>query len=114
MTLRAPHEGMIYEEVGGLGVWRWPAADPAIPVQSCTPAQGLVALYAIKNITEADLLAAIDGITDPVARYTARIAFARATEWRRDSQTMQTLAALLSLTEFDLDELFTYAVTVNV
>ena len=46
----------------------------------CSPAQGLVALYAIKQITEADVNAAIAGITDPVPRYTTQIAFARATE----------------------------------
>lgn len=114
MTLRAPHEGMIYEEVGGLGVWRWPAADPAIPVQSCTPAQGLVALFAIKQITESDVNATIAAITDPVARYTTQIAFARATEWRRDSASMQQLSALLGLTESDLDALFEFAVTVAV
>ena len=26
MTLVAPHEGMIHEEVGGMSVWRWPDA----------------------------------------------------------------------------------------
>lgn len=81
---------------------------------SCTPAQGLVALYAVKGITEDNLLAAINSITDPVENYIARIAFARATEWLRGSQTMQTMAALLGLTESDMDDLFAYAVTVNV
>lgn len=80
----------------------------------CSPAQGLVALFAIKQITEADVNAAIAGITDPVARYTTQVAFARATEWRRDSAAMQQLAALLELTESDLDALFAFAVTVAV
>ena len=80
----------------------------------CSPAQGLVALYAIKQITESDVNAAIAGITDSVARYTTQIAFARATEWRRDSVSMQQLAALLGLTEADLDALFAFAVTVAV
>ena len=78
----------------------------------CSPAQGLVALFAVKQITEADVNAAIAGITDPVLRYTAQIAFARATEWRRDSAAMQQLAALLNLTEQDLNDLFAFAVTV--
>ena len=85
--------------------------SPATAV--CSPAQGIVALFAVKQITEADVNAAIAGITDPVARYTAQIAFARATEWRRDSAAMQQLAALLGLTEQDLDALFIFAATVR-
>ena len=80
----------------------------------CSPAQGLVALYAIKQITESDVNATIAAIPDPVLRYTAQIAFARATEWRRDSAAMQQLAALLEMTESDLDALFEFAVTVAV
>ncbi|ARU04762.1 hypothetical protein CCO03_08790 [Comamonas serinivorans] len=86
---------------------------PAVP-QVCTPAQGLVALFVLKQITEDDVKAAIAGISDPAARYTANIGLSRATEWRRDSETMQVMATLLSLSEEDLDELFTFAVTVNV
>ena len=86
---------------------------PATPTV-CSPAQGLVALFAIKQITESDVNATIAAITDPVARYTAQIAFARATEWRRDSASIQQLATLLGLTESDLDALFAFAVTVAV
>lgn len=86
---------------------------PATPTV-CSPAQGLVALFAVKQITESDVNAAIAAITDPVARYTTQIAFARATEWRRDSASMQQLATLLGLTESDLDALFAFAVTVAV
>ena len=86
---------------------------PATPTV-CSPAQGLVALFAIKQITESDVTATIAAITDPVARYTSQIAFARATEWRRDSASMQQLATLLGLTEADLDALFACAVTVAV
>ena len=89
------------------------APTPATP-SVCSPAQGLVALYAIKQITEADVNATIAAITDPVARYTSQIAFARATEWRRDSASIQQLSALLGLTESDLDALFEFAVTVTV
>ena len=86
---------------------------PATPTV-CSPAQGLVALFAVKQITEADVNDAIAAIPDPVARYTAQVAFARATEWRQDSASMQQLAALLNLTEQDLNDLFAFAVTVTV
>ena len=89
------------------------APTPATPTV-CSPAQGLVALFAIKQITEANVNATIAAITDPVARYTAQIAFARATEWRRDSASIQQLSALLGLTESDLDALFAFAVKVTV
>ena len=85
-------------------------ASPAV----CSPAQGLVALFAVKQITESDVTATIAAITDPVLRYTSQVAFARATEWRRDSASIQQLAALLGLTESDLDALFGFAVTVAV
>lgn len=90
--------------------------EPVTPVvpDSCSPAQGLVALFALKQITEADVNAAIASIPDPVLRYTVQIAFARATEWRRDSVSVQQLAALLELTGAELDELFALAVTVSV
>ena len=86
---------------------------PATPTV-CSPAQGLVALFAIKQITESDVTATLAAITDPVLRYTSQIAFARATEWRRDSVSIQQLSALLGLTESDLDALFEFAVTVAV
>ena len=102
------------------GKWRLAEAQdvptppsPATPTV-CSPAQGLVALFAIKQITESDVNATIAAITDPVARYTSQVAFARATEWRRDSASIQQLAALLGLTESDLDALFEFAVKVAV
>ena len=86
---------------------------PATPTV-CSPAQGLVALFAIKQITESDVNATIAAITDPVLRYTSQVAFARATEWKRDSVSIQQLSALLGLTESDLDALFEFAVKVAV
>ena len=103
--------------VGGLEVWAPPAVDvpdvPGVP-QSCSPAQGLVALFAVKGIREADISAAIDSIPDEVQRYTAQIAFGRATAWQRGSATMQALANLVGLTDQDLDDLFAYAAGVLV
>lgn len=84
------------------------ARQAGIPT-SCTPAQGLVALYAVKGITEADVNAAIAAIPDPVQRYTAQIGFQRATVWERGSATMQAMAVLLGLSDADLDALFVFA-----
>ena len=86
---------------------------PPIPT-SCTPAQGLIALYALKQLSEQDILDAIAQITDPVQRYTATIGYQRATTWDRGSATMATMAQLLALTEADLNDLFAYAAGVEV
>lgn len=81
--------------------------------QNCTPAQGLVALLALKQITEEHVLEAIAQIPDPVHQYTARIGYQRATVWERGSPTMQSMAQLLQLSEENLDALFAHAVTVQ-
>ena len=90
-----------------------PYQPPAIS-PSCTPAQGLVALYALRGITEQNIAAALAAIPDSEQRYTAQVAFSRATEWRRDSQTMQIMTGLLGLDGAALDALFAKAVTVLV
>lgn len=82
-------------------------------VAACSPAQGLVALFALKQITEDDVQSAVNGIADEISRYTYQIAFRRAILWERNSQTMQAMASLLGLSESDLDELFEYAVTIQ-
>lgn len=81
---------------------------------TCTPAQGLVALFALKSLTDEDVLAVIDSIPDPVQRYTARIGYSRATEWSRYSVTFQMMAAAMDLSDEDVDALFAYAATVQV
>lgn len=86
---------------------------PAIP-ESCTPAQGLVALYVLRGMTEDDLNATIDAIPDSALRYMTSIGFARATEWRRSSPSILLMGELLNLSATDLDALFTHAVTVEV
>lgn len=108
---------LITEVVGSVTVERWPLLDPSEPAavpQVCTAAQGERALFDLRSITDADVLAAIDQIQDADNRYRARSAYQRATEWRRDSETTQTLAAILALSESDMDDLFTYAPTVRV
>lgn len=84
------------------------------PPTTCTPAQGLIALYVLKQTTEQDILNAIAQIPDPVQRYTATIGYQRATAWERGSATMQTMAQLLGLTDEDLNNLFAYAAGVEV
>ena len=100
------------------GAWRVAAIQPEPPAppvpQVCTAAQGERALFDLRGITDDDVLAAIDQIQDADNRYRARSAYQRATEWRRDSETTQTLAAILALSESDMDALFAYAVTVRV
>lgn len=110
--------GMIEERVGGLVIHRWPSpppepSSPALP-QQCTPAQGLIALFALKGITEAQLDGAVGSIADTTMRYTAQIGLKRATTWQRDSATTRTMAALMDLSDADLDRLFAYAAEVQV
>lgn len=92
--------------------------EPPAPVEpvprSCTPAQGLVALYAVKQITEDDVRTVIDGIPDPVTRYTAKIGYERATVWQEGSPTMQMMRSAFAFTDADMDEFFDYAVQVRV
>ena len=99
------------------GVWReaYALADkPVVVPDVCTPAQGLVALYVLHGITEQDIQATIADIRDAEQRYTAQIAFSRATEWRAGSPAMQIMAGLLELTSENLAALFAKAVTVEV
>ena len=91
-----------------------PAPLPAPAPTSCTPAQGLIALYAIKQLTEKNILDAIAQIPDPVQRYTATIGYQRTITWQRGSATITTMAQLLGLTEEDLDVMFVYAAGVEV
>ena len=104
------------------GVWRqvWGVVElteqelAARVPQSCTPAQGLVALYAIKGVTEQDILDAIESITDPAQKYVVKIGYQRAITWERQSASMQAMAALLSLSPQDLNDLFSHAYGVQV
>lgn len=102
------------------GQWRLAAQQPELQYPesqapaSCTPTQGLIALYTLKQITEQDIFTALETIADPVARYTAKIGYQRATQWERRSATMQLMAELLGLSDDDLDALFSYAVGVYV
>lgn len=81
---------------------------------NCTPAQGLVALFIVKNITENDIISAINNIVNPLDKYLCQIGYTRATEWERNSESFQNIARLLQLTEEDIDNLFEIAVTIKV
>ena len=102
--------GDIYEN----GAFIQPPAVPVPAPTTCTPAQGLIALYAIKQLTEKNVLDAIARIPDPVQRYTATIGYQRTITWQRGSATITTMAQLLGLTEEDLDVMFVYAAGVEV
>lgn len=107
---QATQVGWVYD---GTSLQEPEPQQPEAP-KSCTPAQGLVALFALKSITEDNVLAAIGQIPDPVQQYTARIGYQRATTWERNSPTMQAMAQLLQLSDEDLDALFNYAAGVTV
>ena len=106
--------GWLYDGVEFIAPAPVPAPVPAPAPTSCTPAQGLIALYAIKQLTEKNILDAIVQIPDPVQRYTATIGYQRAITWQRGSATITTMAQLLGLTDEDLDALFVYAAGVEV
>ena len=105
MTGQRPEGDYVANEAG-----EWVPAPAPIP-QSVTPAQGLMALYILHEITEDDILTAIDTIGDATLRYQAQITYKKATVWERESESMGVVAQLLSLTESDLDEAFTLAAT---
>lgn len=88
----------------------------AVPrdLDTCTPAQGLIALFELQGITEADITAMIDAIPDAAQQYRARIAFSRAGDWRRDHPVIQMLAQARGLDESDVDALFAHAAAVAV
>ena len=105
MRLMTENEFMAYKE----------SLNNIINIPStCTPAQGLVALFALKSITKDDIYLAIETIADPISRYTARIGLESSTLWSRESATMAIVSGLLNLTNQDLNELFTYANTISI
>lgn len=94
--------------------WEVVNVDQSEPVpETASPAQGLMALYQLKQIAETDIETAINNIEDSAERYTAHIAYRKTTVWERHSQSMSIIATLLGLTEGDLDDLFRLAVTIT-
>lgn len=87
--------------------------DEPLP-SKCSPAQWLVSLFLLKQIKEEEIISAIGSISDIEQQYLARIGYAHAKTWERDSPTMKIIADLLHLTDSDMDALFAKAVTVQV
>lgn len=75
--------------------------------------EALLALFGdgtTPGITEADILAEIEKIADPVERERSRLTFYRA-RWRRDSAFIAWGQATFGLTDAQTDDLFRLAVT---
>lgn len=109
--------GWKYNVVDGVAHFYEPMANEGSQAEaslSCSPAQGLVALFALRGITEDDVLSAIDQIPDPVSRYTARIGYQRSTVWESTSPSFAMIAQLLQLADEDIPPLFAYANSVKV
>lgn len=88
--------------------------EPVFIHDTCTPAQGLIALYELKGIAEDEIVVMIEAIEDPLVRYRAKIAFNRATDWKIEHPVIQMLAQVKGLTEDDINALFAYAAQVQV
>jgi hypothetical protein len=84
--------------------------EPPGPPTIVTRAQGKAAL--ITAGLWDDVLAYVDGITDPTQQALARVALDDTTEWRRDSPFLATAAAALGLTDQQLDDLFVAAAAI--
>lgn len=80
---------------------------PAVP-QEVTAGQAQAALLQAGLLDEVEAL-----INDPSTDRMFKIAWAKALTFRRDSYTLQTLAALVPLTEAQLDELFIAAAQIE-
>lgn len=76
-------------------------------VETVTNAQGTAALIQA-GIWQA-VLDYVDGIQDPVEKALADVALNKTTEWRRDSEFLNTAASKIGLSEQQLDDLFTEA-----
>lgn len=74
----------------------------------CSPLQGRLALGEAVS-TQLDLLAA-----DPNTPFPMRLAINTAIEWRRNSQAMSELAYLMGYDEYEMDDLFRFAMTISV
>ena len=85
------------------------ARRAAVP-QSITRAQGKTALIGAGLWPAIE--AFVNGIADPTEKALASVALHDTNEWRRDSPFLAQCAALLGLSELDLDGLFVAAAQV--
>lgn len=91
--------------------WEVERAALAVP-QQVTRTQALLALLELgaTPITEAQVLAAIDQITDPLERERARILF-QAPVWKRNNAFIASIGASFGLDPVEIDQLFQRAAT---
>jgi hypothetical protein len=91
--------------------WNAERAAALVPAQ-VTRTQALLALLegGETPITEAQILAAIDAMEDPLARERARILSANPV-WRRDDPFVAEIGAAFGLAPGDIDDLFRLAAT---
>lgn len=106
------YEGQSYDGLGPIPAWLSTEA-PEQPVEpdpvpySVTRAQGKAAL--IQAGLWPDVLAFVDGITDPTEKALADVALNDTQDWRRDSPFLNQAALAVGLSEEQLDDLFTAA-----
>src|SRR5699024_4429371 len=83
------------------------AAYDAKMAATVSRAQGKIAL--MQAGLWADVVAAVDAITDPTEKMVAEVALNEAVSWKRGSPTMRMLAGKLKLTETQMDDLYAAA-----
>ncbi len=87
-----------------------PPLPPSIP-QSCTPAQGGIALIRMGFMPAVESV--IDGMRQDPATYAEILwAWDRATVWERSSPSLNALADAAGITQTQMDELFELAATI--
>jgi hypothetical protein len=85
--------------------------NPAPPVlepvpESVSRRQLLVALFMATGVKDTDILTSLGAIADPAARYVATVEFREAGEFRRAHPLIAQLAAQLSLSAEQVDDIF--------
>lgn len=83
------------------------ANPPAAPVPaSVTRRQLLVALFTATGVKDTDILMSLGAIPDVATRYVAQIEFTQAGEFQRGHALVAQLAAQLSLSSEQVDDIF--------
>lgn len=83
-----------------------PEPDPVVepdPFPPLAAVQFFIWLLRNKGVTEADVLAKIAEIPDPIAREEARLYATRAPTYRRDHPLVEQLGVLFEMTSADID-----------
>lgn len=91
-------------DYGPVGPYVEPEPEPEPVPESVTRAQGKAAL--VQAGLWADVLAYIDGMSDPTEKAFAEIALNDTLDWHRDSPFLNEAATAIGLSQKQLDELF--------